>query len=119
VAAVGAIALAAAVAALVDREPAPADQSQTARATTAQSAGARRASVPPCEASQLRFRIDIVDAPVAVLEHVRGAFCRRPDRPLEVQGRAASIQAGGIIFGPEGNLGGRFSPGGEKRAAFR
>ena len=117
-AAVGAIALAAAVAALVDREPAPADQPRTARATPVRLAG-ERPSVPPCEASQLRFRIDVIDAPVAVLEHVRGAFCRRPDRPLEVQVRTASSQAGGIIFGPEGNLGGTFSTGVEKRAAFR
>lgn len=118
VAAVGAIALAAAVAALVDREPASAEQSQTARATQAQSAGVRP-SVPPCEASQLHFRIDVIDAPVAVLEHVRGASCRWPDRPLQVRVRGASAQGGGIVFGPEGKLRGTFSPGVEKRAAFR
>lgn len=118
VAAVGAIALAAAVAALVDREPASGDQPRTARATPVQSAGARP-SAAPCEASQLHFRIDVIDAPVAVLEHVRGPSCRQPDHPLQVRVRRGSTQAGGIVFGPEGNIGGTFSPGVEKRAAFR
>ena len=117
-AAVGAIALAAAVAALLEGEPPSAEQSHTAPATPAQSAG-ERPSIPPCEPSQLHFRIDAIDGPVAVLEHVRGASCRRPDRPLRVRVRRASAQAGGIVFGPEGNLGGTFSPGVEKRAAFR
>jgi hypothetical protein len=119
VVAVGAIALVAAVAALVDAEPASAEQSQTARATPAQSAGARHPSVPPCEASQLHFRIDVIDAPVAVLEHVRGASCREPDRSLQVDVRGASTRGGGILFGPGGNLDGTFSPSVEKRAAFR
>ena len=118
VAAVGAIALAVAVAALVEREPASPEPSQTARATPAQPAGARRPSLPLCEASQLHFRIDVVDAPVAVLEHVRGAFCRRPNRPLQVGVREASSRGGGIVLGPEGKLGGTFSPGAQRRAAF-
>ena len=62
VAAVGAIALAAAVVALLEGEPPSAERSHTARATPTQSAGGRL-SIPPCEASQLQFRIDVIDAP--------------------------------------------------------
>jgi hypothetical protein len=118
VAAVGAVALAAAVAALVDRKPASATQSQTARATPVQSAGERR-SVPPCESSQLHFRIDVIDMPAAVLEHVGGRFCRRTDLPLRVRIVPEAGPAEGEIFGPEGILGGTFAAGVEHVAAFR
>jgi hypothetical protein len=117
VAAVGAIALAAAVTALVDREPASAEQPQTARATPAQSAA--RPSAPPCEASQLHLRIDVIDTPAAVLEHVGGPFCRRPEFPLSVRIVPVAGQAEGEIFGPEGVLGGTFAAGVEHVAAFR
>ncbi|HYY75416.1 MAG TPA: hypothetical protein VE644_03745 [Gaiellaceae bacterium] len=117
VAAVGAIALAATVAALVDRRPASAEQSQTARATPVQSAGERR-SVPPCESSQLHFRIDVVDIPAAVLEHVGGPFCSRADLPLRVRIVPRAGQAQGELFGPEGILGGTFAAGEEHVAGF-
>ena len=118
VAAVGAVALAAAIAALVNREPTSAEQSPTVRPTPTQSAGARP-SIPPCEASQLHFRIDVIDMPAAVLEHVGGPFCRRPDLPLRVRIVPEAGQAEGEIFGPEGVLGGTFAAGVEHVAAFR
>lgn len=116
VAAVGAIALAAVVAALVDREPASPAQPQTARATRA-SADARP-SVPRCDESQLNFRIDIIDMPAAVLEHVGGPFCRRAELPLSVRIVPAAGRAEGETLGPEGVLGGTFAAGDEHVAGF-
>ncbi len=113
--AVGATALAATIDALVADESPEASRPSAARPESAP----KRASIPACNDNQLAFGIEVIDAPVAVLKHVRGESCRRPDRPLEVGVHTASAQAGGIIFGPEGSLGGTFSPGGERRAAFR
>lgn len=105
--AVGATALAATIDALVADESPEASRPSAARPESAP----KRASIPACTDNQLAFGIEVIDAPVAVLKHVRGESCRRPDRPLEVGVHTASAQAGGIIFGPEGSLGGTFSPG--------
>jgi hypothetical protein len=114
--AVGATALAATIDALAADGSTEASRPSAARPERP----AKRPSIPDCNDSQLSFGIEVIDAPVAVLEHVRGESCRRrPDRPVEVVVRTASAQAGGIIFGPEGSLGGTFSPGAERRAAFR
>ena len=114
VGAVGAVALAAAVDALL------VDESDESPATTRSSEpsprdGEAAGAIPGCEQNQLRLVIEAPETPTAALQHVRGGLCEAKKLAVRI-----TIPGGrGRVLGPRGAFGGLLSPNSQQIVQFR
>ena len=115
VGAVGAVALAAAVDALLVDES---DESATATTRFSEPSprdGEASGAIPGCERNQLRLVIEVAETPTAALQHVRGGLCETENLAIRI-----TIPGGrGRVLGPRGAFGGLLSPNSQQIAQFR
>lgn len=87
--------------------------------TTSTERTAVRTPPPPCREDQLALAIEFLDAPVALLRHVKGEPCRQQETPVSVRIVARHGEGNGLLLGPEGSFAGLFAPGVEAVIGFR
>ena|ERR671919_921648 len=116
----GAVALAAALDTVLSSssgdQATPALPPTTSEGTTANVGTSR---LRRCGEDQLALEIEFLDAPVAILRHVRGDPCRQPATAVSVQIVTRRGEGNGLLLGPEGSFAGLFATGVEAVIAFR
>lgn len=115
VGAVGAVALAVGVDALLVDESDESAPATTRFSEPSPRDGEATGAIRGCDRNQLRLVIDVPETPTAALQHVRGGLCEAENLAVRI-----TIPRGrGRVLGPRGGFGGLLSPNSQQIVQFR